>query len=117
MAAPVASDWARGEAVRIARTILSGEVGVLVGCVSLASVAHDVVADWRVDPDFTVFGAVASEVDDLPLGKARSQWNSAALARADLEIERYTREVTEKVLSACRNVLERFEPRRHAGAV
>jgi hypothetical protein len=117
MSAHVANAWARDEAVRKARAVLSGELGILEGCIPLASLAHDVVADWRIDPDFLVFGVVASETDDLPLGKARNQWDAAALARADLEIERHTREVQEKVLAACRNVVERFEPQRHAGAV
>jgi len=75
------------------------------------------VADWRIDPDFVVFGAIASETDELPLGKAREQWSAAALARADVEIERYTREVQDQVLAACRNLLNRFEPQQADGAV
>jgi hypothetical protein len=117
MSAHVANAWARCEAVRIARAVLSSELGVLEGCIPLASIAHDVVADWRIDPDFVVFGAVASETDELPLGKARSQWSAAALDRADVEIDRYTREVQDKVLAACRNVVNRFEPQQTAGAV
>jgi Protein of unknown function (DUF2489) len=117
MSAHVANEWARGEAVRTARAVLSGELGVLEGCIPLASIAHDVVADWRIDPDFVIFGAVASEADELPLGKAREQWSAAALARADLEIDRYTREVHGQVLAACRNVVNRFEPQQPAGAV
>jgi hypothetical protein len=117
MATHATNEWARGEAVRIARAILSGELGVLEGCIPLASVAHDVVADWRIDADFVVFGAVASETDKLPLGKAREQWGTAALARADVEIDRYTREVQDRVLAACRNVLDRFERQAQTGAV
>ena len=92
--------------------MLSGDIGVLEGCIPLASLAHDVVPDWRVDPDFAVLGAVASEVDALPLGTVRAQWSSAALERADLEIARYTQVVQERVLAACRNVVERLESQR-----
>ncbi len=117
MSAQVSNDWAQSEAVRRARAVLSGEIGLLEGCIPLASIAHDVVSDWRVDPDFVVFGAVASETDELPLGKARAQWSAAALARADVEIDRYTREVQDSVLAACRNVVKRFERQGDAGAV
>jgi len=117
MAAHVATGRVPSEAVRIARAILSGDIGVLEGCIPLASIAHDLVPDWRVDPDFAVFGAVASEVDALPLGSARAQWGSAALAQADVEIARYTLVVKERVLGACRHVVERFEPPRISGAV
>jgi Protein of unknown function (DUF2489) len=109
MATHVETDRAR-EAVRIARAILSGETGVLEGCIPLASIAHDVVQDWRVDPDFVIFGAVASEVDALPFGEVRRHWSSAALARADVEIARYTEVMKEQVLRACQNVVGRFEP-------
>jgi hypothetical protein len=99
---------AKTESVRTARAIVSGELGILEGCIRLASLAHDLILDWRIDADFVVFGAVASEVDNLPLGAVRSRWNLEALARADLAIERYTQVVKEQVLAACRNVISRF---------
>jgi hypothetical protein len=122
MSAHVANAWSRIEAVRKARAIFAGDLGVLEGCILLSSLAHNVVPDWRVDPDFVVFGAVASETGHLPLGSVRTQWSSEALARADLEIERYTEAVKEGVLVACRNIIERFgdagaELPRHDGAV
>jgi len=117
MAAPVLTAWATGEAVRIARAMLSGEVGVLEGCIPLASIAQDVVADWRLDPDFVVFGAVASEIDALPFGSVRDRWSRVALAKADVEIARYTRVVQDQVLSACKNVVARFEPHQSVDAV
>jgi hypothetical protein len=80
--------------------------------------AHDVVADWRIDPDFVVFGAVASEVDALPLGLARAHWSSEALAKADQEIVRYTQLSRDQVLTACRSIISRFAATSsHDGAV
>jgi hypothetical protein len=80
--------------------------------------AHNVVPDWRVDPDFVVFGAVASEVDDLPLGPVRAQWSADALAKADIEIARYTQESKDQVLAACRSIINRFAAAAsHGGAV
>jgi hypothetical protein len=109
MSPQVATGRGPGEAVRVARAVLSADIGVLEACVSLASLGHDVVPDWRLDPDFCVFGAVASEVDALPLGAVRAQWSCAALAKADVEIARYTRLVEDRVFVACRNIVERFD--------
>jgi hypothetical protein len=108
MSAHLPNVQAQAEAVRKARAILMGELGVLEGCIPLASLAHDVVPDWRIDPDFVVFGAVASEVDALPLGQARAHWSSEALAKADLEIARYTQFSKDQVLAACRSIISRF---------
>ena len=122
MASQVAMAWSQAQAVRLARDILSGHVGLLEGCIPLASVAHDAVPDWRVDEDFVVFGAISSEITDLPFGQVRQRWSNGALARADLEIARYTETVRDRVYGACRNVIERFssvrvEKERGDGAV
>jgi len=106
--AHVESAWSQGEAVRIARAILSGDLGVLEGCIPLASVAPNAVPDWRRDPDFVVFGAVASEIDNLPFGPVRERWGTVALARADVEIARYSRVMRERIMTACRHVVDRF---------
>ena len=60
------------------------------------------------DEDFAVFGAVASETDDYPIGAARMRWSPSALAREDAKIAEYEVAVSEQVLEACRNVLARF---------
>jgi hypothetical protein len=96
------------EAVRLARAVLSGEVGVLEGCIPLASIAHDAVPDWTSDPDFVIFGGVASEIDALPFGPVRERWGSGALARADADIARYSDLVREQILEACRHIIARF---------
>jgi hypothetical protein len=109
---------AQADAVRKARAIVAGELGVLEGCIPLAALAHIAVADWRADPDFVVVGAVASEVDDLPFGAVRAKWSSEALVRVDERIERYTRKAGPQVLEACRNIISRFsDTAPHNGAV
>jgi hypothetical protein len=82
---------------------------VLEGCIPLASIAHGVVSDWASDPDFVVCGTVASEIDALPFGPVRERWSSAALARADANIARYSDAMREQILEACRNIVARFE--------
>ena len=118
MSSHLPNSRAQAEAVRKARAIVAGELGVLEGCIPLASLAHDVVPDWRVDPDFVVFGAVASEIDELPFGPVRDRWSSEALAKADVEIARYTQQSKDEVLAACRNIINRFAVApSHGGAV
>jgi hypothetical protein len=118
MAAYLPKEHARAEAVQKARAIVAGELGVLEGCIPLASLAHDLVPDWRTDPDFVVFGAVASEIDDLPFGSVRDKWSSVALVEADQRIERYTQESKAQVLEACQNINNRFAASSpHDGAV
>jgi hypothetical protein len=57
-------------AVRVASTrgvrgrpVLEKRCGICDGCRRLSELAHDLAPDWRVDPDFVVFGGVASESD------------------------------------------------------
>lgn len=81
---------------------------MIEGSIALAAYAHHIVPDWRVDPDFVVFGAIASNADHLPFGQVRSQWSTAALARADEEIEGITEGSRTQVRQACENVIARF---------
>ncbi len=46
-----------------ARAILGGERRIREDSRALARLARDLVPDWRVDPDFVVFGAVDSDPD------------------------------------------------------
>jgi hypothetical protein len=111
MAAHISTDLAHiSEAVRVAKGILSGQIGVLEGCIPLSTVANRIVPDWWVDPDFVVFGGVASEIDALPLGSVREMWSSEALERKDVEVARYTQVVRERVMAACRSIVDRFGP-------
>jgi hypothetical protein len=98
----------RGAVLDAAQSILAGDLGVLEGCIRLSSLSHAMVPDWRVDADFVVFGAVASEIDHLPFGELRSRWSAEALRRADAEIGRITDGAKEDVIRACENILVRF---------
>ena len=100
--------WPLSQALLTAKAILSGEVGVLEGCIRLSGLSRDIVADWRVDPDFRLFGAVASDIDHLPFGDVRARWSASALVRADAEIQRITEHIGPKVREACEHLLSRF---------
>jgi len=101
--------WSQNEAVRKARAVLAGDLGLLEGCISLASLGHDAVPDWRVDPDFAVFGVLSSETAHLPFGQSQEQWSAEALARAKAEIEHMSLGHKYEILAACRNVIDRFK--------
>jgi hypothetical protein len=103
------NDWARSQAVSNAQAVVSGELGVLEGSIALHSLAHQVVDEWYSDPDFSVLVAVASEVDDIPFGEVRNTWSAAALSLADAKASAYAALVGPQVLSACRNIIARFD--------
>ena len=100
--------WSRGEAADVARAMLEGDIALLDGCIPLAFLAHSAVLEWSTDPDFAVIGTLAAEIEELPLGAARSQWSRDALGRADLEIARISERSKDSVLAACRNIVARF---------
>ena len=101
-------DSALHSAVDLTGAMLRGDVTLFLGCRRLASLAHHIVPDWTADPDFVVFGAVASEIDDYPVGPERARWSLTALAREDAKIADYEARVRDQILGACRNVIARF---------
>jgi len=96
------------EAADIARAILDGKRGVCDGCRALTRLAHDIVPDWRVDPDFVVFGALDSDSDRFPLGDARRHWHPSVLSELDSEREQLEERVRPKVTVACLSIVSRF---------
>ena len=105
---PIPNDSIRRAAVETASAIISGEVSLIEGCVRLFSLSCGLVSDWRTDPDFRVFGVVASDTDHLPTGSARSYWNVVALEREDVNIAQYEAQARAEVVLACQNIVARF---------
>lgn len=104
--------WPLRDALQTAKDMLDGNIGILDGCLSMSTYAHTVVPDWRVDPDFLIFGAIASSIDHLPFGQVRSRWSATGLAKADAEIEAITEGHRVRIRSACENIIARFGPGR-----
>ena len=94
--------------VTVATAILDGSIGIIEGARQLSALAYDVVDDWRVDPDFVVFGGLDSHTDHLPIGKAREYWDSVALAVKDREVQRIEADARPKIEQACHNLIRRF---------
>ena len=102
------SEDSRHAAVQTARALISGDIPMPEGCVCLFHLSHDLVPDWRVDPDLVIFGVVASSCDHLPLGDVRKLWSNDALAKADAEIASLSAFYRSEVVDACSNVIARF---------
>jgi hypothetical protein len=88
--------------------MVDGQLGVLEGCIALAGFANDIIPDWTSDPDFRVFGAVASEIDDLPFGDSRRFGSQGAHAEADERAMACADSVATIIRAACVNVIRRF---------
>jgi hypothetical protein len=112
MTEEVPREWPLRQALQVAQAVLDGELGVIEGCRALADYAHDIVPDWGIDADFVIFGAVASDTDDLPLGECRRFWSARALAEADAKLDAITIAVANEVRAACVNVIARFRDSR-----
>jgi hypothetical protein len=95
-------------AVDVARAIVEKREGISAGSRLLAGLAHVLVPDWRVDPDFVVIGGFDSESDRFPLGKVRDSWDPTALKALDLQREDMERRWEARVMAACHSIVARF---------
>jgi hypothetical protein len=100
---------ARAGVVTAARSILSGELGVVAGARQLASLRFDVGAEH--DPDFIFFVGVDSETDHLPLGNVRSHWKPDVLSAKDAVLTAYEAKVHERAFEVCRSLIQKYETR------
>jgi hypothetical protein len=100
--------WPLRDALKVAQGVVDDEVGVIEGSIALAGHAHHIVPDWRVDPDFVIFGALSGETDHLPFGSVRERWSASGLVKADDDIQKITERWRAKVRQACENVMARF---------
>jgi hypothetical protein len=101
-------EWPLRQALQAAQAVLDGKLSVIEGSRALADYMHDIVPNWSSDPDFVVFGVVASETDDLPTGESRRYWSSRALEEFDAKTNRISSAAEGDVRAACANVIARF---------
>lgn len=97
----------RQKIVSTAQAMLDGQLSFLIGSRRLAALRHetDMAAD---DADFTVFVAIDSETDALPLGAVREHWDQDALARLEHEIEEAEHWASTAGADACRSLIAKF---------
>ena len=98
------------EALKIAKKILSGEVDILLGSVKLDSLLNQNLSEEEYyESDFIIIKGVASEVDDLPIGKEREEWSEEALKTKDMKIEEFKSQYGQEVISACHILVNKYK--------
>ena len=105
-----APDWKviiRERMVKLAANILSGETSVVAGARQMVHLIHQSGLP-QFDSDLTIFIAVESESDSLPLGAARQYWAAEALERADREIEAVEALYRDQILTSCQAIVKRY---------
>jgi predicted regulator of Ras-like GTPase activity (Roadblock/LC7/MglB family) len=96
------------EVVRIAREMLSGDIGVIEGARLLVGLRPTVTRD-SLDPDFLPFAAISSETGNFPIGKQRDLWAPSALEQKDKEIRQAEELHRPSAHAACRVLIKRFD--------
>jgi hypothetical protein len=100
------NDAEKKELVRIAKHILSGELGVIEGSrqMNSASAGKD---QWYDEP-LIVFMSVSSQTDHLPIGDVRKQFTAEALVEKEKQLKDAEDFFRNSVFEACRKVVAEF---------
>ena len=96
----------RGKIVAICEAMLREEIGIITGSRILKSLGFELFADH--DEDFSMFVAIDSETDHLPVDFERRNWSIEALERKDKEIENYEASAKADAFETCRKLIKRF---------
>jgi len=92
---------------QIAKRALNGKHDLLLACRDLAALRAQLPA--LPEDALDTFVAVASEVDDLPIGSERQHWAADALKRKDAEAQEYRERVRGAVTDALQKLLTVLE--------
>jgi hypothetical protein len=98
----------RGEIVAISNAVMGNYVEVLAAACELNRLGFELFGE--LDNDFKDFAGICSEVDDLPIGKERENWDPDALAQKENEVRRLAAMYSEVVRKACKRLLTRLGP-------
>jgi len=96
----------RGTTIRIlalVRAIRAGALGIAVGSTRISRLVRR-LKQPELESALRSFVAVASEVDDLPIGSERELWNPDALAIQDRKLADYESCIREQTIAECRAV-------------
>lgn len=103
------SEDRRKLALEIAQNLLEQEI-------SAVEAVRALVPLIRVDPtlvsreDRKAMMGIESEVEDLPVGRAREVWHPDALLEKDKEIEKCERLYGDSVKSVCERLVKKWKP-------
>ena len=97
----------RVRAIRIAQSMLAGDLDVIKGCRLLSALSFDL--DMEMDGDFLFFRGVASDTDAWPKADARELYSNAMLTKADVEMQAYLDDMGPTIMLVCREIIEKLE--------
>ena len=94
------------EAVGIAEAVLAGSVSIIDGCRRLWKPLYkNFVED---EPSFAVISEVCAKVSTFPMPEDRHLWDQNVVRVKDAELAEWLPSVQERVLAACREIVQRF---------
>ena len=99
---------ATDEAVKTAKEMLAGNIGIVEGSRILKVLGFE-ITNQDHDPDFIAFIGIDSESDHIPLGKVREKWSSEGLKKMDIELLEIEDHYRTWALEACTKIIARFE--------
>ncbi len=97
----------RSRVAELASGMLDGSIHYLEGAIELSSLRFEVEVP-EDDQDFIAVVAVASEIDNLPIGAPRQYWSKEALERHEPEVQKSIKWAKEFSLPQCKSLSERF---------
>ncbi len=92
--------------VSAARAVVTYEVGIPVGCIRVNR-----VLTWLrpVDAlDYPIFAKYLHAAREFPIASDRLQWDRAALAKLDKQLERINHKFRDQIFDACYEIIDRF---------
>ena len=107
--------WVRNEAdwladcaaiAQCALDLIEGRAAVIETARAMQQLAFKVRDEQ--DPNFTVFLAIYSESDALPVGEGRKNWAPSALGREDAKIESLEQRWRQRALQAARVLINKY---------
>jgi uncharacterized protein DUF2489 len=107
---------AEAEMVDVARRMLDGELHPFEGVRKLSDLSRRLPVGEDLEAVIRTLQGIDSEIDDLPLGEARSAWAKDALAAKDRERDQYLERTRPEIENACRTILAHWsEAQKPAG--
>ena len=98
----------RGQIVAICNAVIGNYMEVLEAACELNRLGFELFG--QMNEGFIDFAAVCSEVDHLPLGEERQNWDSAVLAEKDKEVKKAAALYSEVIREACKPLLTQLGP-------
>jgi hypothetical protein len=97
--------WACAEMVRVTSDMLEGRLSFLEGAVRITQLRHNACLDD--DEDASIFVAIESETDHLPLGEVQKLWDQDALEKLQPTIESWEKYARDEGLEACKRLAKK----------